>query len=173
VHRGLSWRAPGVHTGCKSAARPAESPVSKPNLYGRPDSFISREGQRTRAKTPENTGLRGTPFARVRCCSMASVTAKWPQGACCGHFAAGLPQGRDAARSLASRAASICPPLVHLALSYQQRVHHAASATGGSGRSASSSTKTRGGNRSPRARRRIDVRRGSRRPFSNRWIAVG
>jgi hypothetical protein len=56
----------GVHTGSKSAARFAEKPVSKPNLYGRPDTKKSHESQRTRAKQPENAGGCATRFASVR-----------------------------------------------------------------------------------------------------------
>lgn len=37
-----------------------ENRISKPTLTVRPDFFISCEGQRTRAKTPEDAGLRGT-----------------------------------------------------------------------------------------------------------------
>jgi hypothetical protein len=65
----------------RSANRPRspQSLVSEPTLTVRPDWLENREGQRTRAKTPENTGSSGMPFACVRGCSVVAGTANPPQ----------------------------------------------------------------------------------------------
>lgn len=50
----------------RNRPRPQESPAAGPSTTNRPDWFMFCEGQRTRAKSPVNTGPSGRRFARVR-----------------------------------------------------------------------------------------------------------
>lgn len=61
-----------------------------------PIRFTLCEQKRIRAKSPENGEFRRRRFACVRCCSVGSVTAKWPQRQRCGRFAGRKARGRAA-----------------------------------------------------------------------------